>query len=925
MVSAPSNPANTNCGDTSALNSPHAGPRPHARFVWVKDDAPSRNQFVRFERTFELAEVPRSLPLNLFADTRYRLRINGDFVASGPGRFVTQFPEFDRHDLAPRLRPGTNKITVEVNFFGASSYQSMPDGAPGFIAWGGGPAVDLATPGNWRAFRLNAWRSDAPLFSFAQNPVEICDTRLSEAGDPRPLVPLSGKAAPWGDLAPYSGAPIPFLAHRPKRIELAGRLISDERRFGFMSHDDNSGRGTEKPWRAFATWIRSPRDQTVILSCFWSELLCNGVPVPVDTNTPCGNHGHCTVALREGWNLLTGEICVLTEFWAYCLGIPVSAGLSLHGRRDSSCAAPFALSPNSPRAGLLLPIPADTEPPESWSLHDGNIRAITPARLIAWEIPEAGSMRNIALGRLPETSTIESAEATWCFSFAGELLGHIVLDVEAPAGAILDVACDDWQSPHGGVALYRSNPFTDAADRFILRGGRQRVELFHPRGGKLIQVVLRAPHGAAPLSLHDVFVRSRQTLGADETRFSSDHPVLDWAWPVALRTLIASTDEAYSDCPWRERGSYIGDSYVNIHLNLLLNGDYRTARRTLRIFAQAQLPDGQLACCAPAWLRRPHEDFTLVWLLALHDFWAATGDTTLASELWPVVRRIWDSPSWERHISGLWNTSGTHLFVDWGALPTEREGEANAIINLFRFGAARACARLATALGRDTEAATFDAQATAVESALFSLLWNDTEGRLLPSLKETTAAVHANTLALAFGLGPRRTRERILAYLEPKLRDNFAKGLRDGQAAGHLELYFLNYLLPALAAHGRPDLAELLIDQHYGFLRNIGDDTLPECFCRVAQMAGSRCHSWSGAPAIYAARQVLGLRQITLGNPNDFVFDPVVHGINRASGRIAHPLGWIEISWRRENGVIHPTISAPAGISIGRVAAGVPA
>ncbi len=119
-----------------------------------------RNQFVRFERWFHLQEIRGKFPLSLFADTRYRLRVNGAFVAAGPGRFVTQFPEFDTHELSPFLRPGANRISVEVNFFGASSYQSMPDGKPGFIAWGGftfAPVVHRITRASGRIAHPDGW------------------------------------------------------------------------------------------------------------------------------------------------------------------------------------------------------------------------------------------------------------------------------------------------------------------------------------------------------------------------------------------------------------------------------------------------------------------------------------------------------------------------------------------------------------------------------------------------------------------------------------------------------------------------------------------------------------------------------------------------------------------------------------------------
>jgi hypothetical protein len=565
---------------------------------------------------------------------------------------------------------------------------------------------------------------------------------------------------------------------------------------------------------------------------------------------------------------------------------------------------------------LKLPSDENPNPPENWSLADGDESQLTPARMVAWDRLAEGARRNLSMDRWSEVVEIQAKAASWCVSFEGEFMGYVVLDVEAPAGSILDVACDDWQTEEGAVALYRSNPFTDSADRFVLRGGRQQVELFHPRGGKYLQVTLRSSTGIAPLALHEIKVRSRQRAIADLTEFESDSEVLNWLWPVAFRTLVSSTDETYADCPWRERASYIGDCYVNLHLDSVLTGDRRTSRRTLREFALARLPNGQLACCAPAWLRKAHEDYTLIWILALRDYWALRGDSEIVEEVWPTVQGIWASPTWQEHSSGLWSLHGADPFIDWGVLPSERSGPGNAVINLFRLGALKASTELAIAVERGQEAVTFEREARRLEANLFQFLWKEEEGRFLASLGATTPALHANVLALAFQAGSAQQRSRILDYLEPRLLQNLEKGLADGQFSGHLELYFLHYLLPALAEHGRPGLAESLIDSHYGYLQSLGDDTLPECFCRVEQAVGSRCHSWSGAGAIYAARYVLGIRPATPGNPNHLLCAPVVDRITRASGRIAHPDGWITVSWQKDRNGGVPEVSAPRGVLV---------
>lgn len=910
-------------------NSANSAPS-SAKFVWSDPPGRARNAFAVFRRAFDLSRVPREALLHLFADSRYRVRVNGVFAGSGPARFVTAHPEYDSLDIAGLLRAGMNVIEAEVNFCGASTFQTMPDGSPGFIAWGGAEGVSFETPGEWRVAAAAAWRSDSPVFSFAQGPVEICDTRVLDLPASAFVSPavLPAAECPWGPLAPYSGRPVRSEMLSPARIEAAGELQAPARIVAAMARgltERHSRReGHKAPVCAAAVWILSPRPQTVRISCFWSDLLLNGVPVQAvkdAKDSVRGNHQSAVLSLREGWNLLTAKFEALAEYWAFMLGFPAEAGLSLHGLPDRFCRQPLAVYNGGPGVPLRLPQPGDTALPEGWELSDGAPPNLTPARVCGWDALAEGACRNLPAARLAEMSPVHARGAVWCLRFEGEFLGHPVIEAEGPEGAVLDVTCDDWQTSDGTAALYKSNPFTDSTDRFILRGGRQTVELFNVRGGKFLQVTLRAPGAAAPLSLHRVVVRSRQTTGPSAASFRSGHEVLDWAFGRAVKTLSVSTSSSYTDCPWRERGMYLGDALVSMHIDLIAFGDPRTARRMLRVFAQAKREDGLLPACAPAWLRYSFADYTLLWILALRDFWALTGERSLVEELWPVLLGIWESPAWQQGGDGLWTARPGELFVDWGVLQSERLGEANAVLNTLRVAALRASAELAAALGSPRETR-FRSEAADVEEKLLRALWIEHEGRLAPSRGETTPALHGNILALFCETGPPSARASILRYLEPLLAGNFAQGISKGQFSGHAELYFFYFLLPALAAHGRPDLAERLITDHYGYLRSLGDDTLPECFCRVHHAVGSRCHSWSGAPAIYAARHVLGVRPAQPGDPSKFVCEPVVHSIRAASGRIAHPAGWIDISWeRREDGALDLRWAAPEGVELAESAA----
>lgn len=900
-------------------------PFDQSQFCWAPDLPPGRNQFVSFEQTFSCAH-PEGTVLHLFADTRYRLWINGQFAAYGPGRFVTATPEYDSIDLTPWLRNGENHLRVEVNYYGSSSYQTMPDGMPGFIAAGQTPdgTVNFQTPGNWRVRIHRAWDAQAPHFSFAQNPAEICDTRVLEnelTGEaPLAAQPLPASACPWQTLRPRQ-VPLPDYARMaPARLLVAGRL-APSRRWGLhVLHPEflQGDRRSPARFTHFSTWIHSPRPQRLRLDCFWSDLSLNGDALVIEYPHQLGNHGVTEIELKAGWNFLAGNFELLGEHWSYLIGLPTDADVTLHALPDLNCPEVFAVSPPLPDRGVprYVPDPEAWRLPDDWTLDNGDILRVTPARLVGWDSPARSTLVREIPWSIPLPAGTQMAQAAvWNFDFGDEYYGHPVLEIEAPAGSILDVAYDDWKREDGCVRIYGSNPFTDAADRFILKGGRQRIEVTNPRGGIYLQITLRTPPGSrsAPLRVHDVGIRRRTLLRQCEGSFTSGDPLLDWAWQVSIHTLQAAADEGYADCPWRERGSYIGDGLVNLHLHRLLSTDLRIARRTFDIFGQAQLPDGQLACCAPSWLRKPHEDFTLLWMLAVHDYWTMTGDIAFLQNQWPVIQRIWSSPTWKCGPDALWDTTGMRLFIDWGVLVSEREGPGNAVINVLRVAAARACATMARVLQLEDESTRFHQEAETITAQILQHLWLPQEGRLAASIGATTPALHANILALRFGIGPAAP---ILAYIEPLLKTNFSTGIEKSQYGGFAELYFMFYLLPALAENGRPDLAEEIIRQHYGFVQGLGYPTLPECFHRADQHKGSCCHSWSGAAAVYATAYVLGLRPTQPGNPDHWLLAPVVHQHRHAEGTLPHPRGLIRVRWERDNGTFRASAETPPGVTV---------
>ena len=127
------------------------------------------DEHVVFFRKVALPSAQARAVLHLFAFTRYRLYINGQYAGRGPSRFQNQRPEYDTRDIASLLRPGTNSLAILV-------HRDAPTGrimshAPGFAAVfetidAMGRSQYLATDASWKAAsepsfgpRKQAWAS----------------------------------------------------------------------------------------------------------------------------------------------------------------------------------------------------------------------------------------------------------------------------------------------------------------------------------------------------------------------------------------------------------------------------------------------------------------------------------------------------------------------------------------------------------------------------------------------------------------------------------------------------------------------------------------------------------------------------------------------------------------------------------------------
>jgi hypothetical protein len=176
----------------------------------------------RSPRGWCLNHLPAQAHLFITADSRYRLWVNGHFVARGPARCWPHAQSVDQLDLTPYLQIGPNVLAVQVYQPGYSHFAYVHRGAAGFLAHlvcDG--QTTLVTDTAWRTCRDPSYHDGVPRLSIYQAGVEDRDLRLAaewmwpgydDTAWPAARIVATVGDAPWtGRLGP---GPSPAMACR---------------------------------------------------------------------------------------------------------------------------------------------------------------------------------------------------------------------------------------------------------------------------------------------------------------------------------------------------------------------------------------------------------------------------------------------------------------------------------------------------------------------------------------------------------------------------------------------------------------------------------------------------------------------------------------------------------------------------------------
>ncbi len=148
-----------------------------ARWIWTATER--ANQFVAARATVDLPSGVTGVRLAVFADTKYKLYVNGRFVNAGPAPFWKPVVMVDEHDLGAWVRPGRNTLLVVACFVGHNTKYNTAE-RPGILACfearAGKQAIRCHTGGaEWRVAELGCWHGETPRRNWAIEQIEDLD------------------------------------------------------------------------------------------------------------------------------------------------------------------------------------------------------------------------------------------------------------------------------------------------------------------------------------------------------------------------------------------------------------------------------------------------------------------------------------------------------------------------------------------------------------------------------------------------------------------------------------------------------------------------------------------------------------------------------------------------------------------------------
>jgi alpha-L-rhamnosidase len=865
----------------------------HDRPIWSHNTIPAVHEVVLFRHSFTLTNTLSQATLLLFADTRYEVWIDGEWVGRGPARFSHEIREYDSYPLGT-LTAGEHLIAVQVQW--APNSRRSESTTPMLIGHIQGETpqgtMHIASTGTqWETYYTTAWHKDAALVHAwgLIGPTELLDLRRLPQGWMYPdytkqeqwiaavvkdtptispstyytrtipqlvNVPMDVQVHQVGQLSPgsvISELPIPitstvtFTATKPTSFTL--ETLAYPPTEPLVSTGVGAATLAYTPTTRPNTSYMLDRARGITLT-----LALDGSPLALETPTPTDTHERPPDVRHARVTLLTGtHTLALTTSHKYTLPILLS------------------------QQNLVLPTL-----PFSQTNHAGK------RMLLAEPISNT-----TAVERLPERNLgfrMLQSPAYVILDMGRVVHGRFHATVHGSAGTIVDIGWDErlWHDTYPLPYPGSLHPQWNQTDSWILDGTSRTITTLDSRTGRYILI---AVWGDAPVTFSSVQVLEERYPTVVYGQFDSPNPRLNQIWQVGVDTLASNMTDAYAD-PWRERGQWWGDAFIVDRANQVCFGETRLLRRGLIFMAQA-FDNGKPVAIAPNDHKIYLIDYGMLWVQSIDDYLRMTGDTKTLTQLYPVVQ------SFLAYLEGYEHPT-THLLdipvvpnaqsvlIDWAASGTSRYGQSTPL-NALYYNTLQRAAAFADLMDDPTSAKRWRDKASRVKEQINTLLYSPNNGWYYSSVmgeKKYAPTPQAQAWTLTYGIVPAAEQERVA--------DTLVALLSPDPSQPNVEIYGMFWVLEALGRSGRIQDGLDIMNRYYGRLLDLGATTWWEHFTANSSYTAALSHGWGSSPTWFLSTYALGAHRT---GPQQWQITPGLQTPGKFSGTIPLQDGILSLAW----------------------------
>lgn len=377
----------------------------------------------------------------------------------------------------------------------------------------------------------------------------------------------------------------------------------------------------------------------------------------------------------------------------------------------------------------------------------------------------------------------------------------------------------------------------DYKDKLILAEGLNELDSFDYKCFRYVQLTT-----TSPVKLSNFRVDYRHyPFGHDITACPSEDALVKDIWEICKNAVMNCCQEAFLDCPHREKGQYLGDLTITAHSLYCLTGDTRLFKKALQDFANSTVICKGMMAVAPGNFMQEIADFSLLFPYQLLLYYKMTSDKAFLHSMLPVAEGIeahFDTFQTENGL--LENVKDKWNLVDWPKnLRDDYDFElkkpigdgCHNVINALYIGMKQCIEEIKELLDIPHLKESMKLR-TAFQDAFFC----KETGLFRDSLTSTHSALHSNVFACFYNLQPEDN--KIALFIREK-----------GLCCGVYTAYFLLF---ALLNMGEKELAyELIVNKSehswYQMLQD-GATTAFEAWGKDQKWNTSLCHAWASAP-----------------------------------------------------------------------------